>query len=438
MAANKFLGLRLVAGVGRGNVATYYFAAAMSICLLSFINLIQPFLLTNFLGIPVEEHGLVTGGLTFWEESVGLVCIALAGVFSDRFGRRIVFAVGFLILGIGFALFPQAQDLRVLLAFRVLFSVGSVFVIGMLSSVVADYVLNSDRGKANGLVGVMNGVGAMIAVFGLVQIPGVLLSNGFSVREAGQITYYVAAGLAVLTALVMWAGLMKHESRHSEDMLHVRQLLREGLAAAKDPGVALAYGAAFVSRGHLLVIGSFLSVWINKAGTLAGMTPGEVTERIGMIVGISQGVALLAAPLAGWLADRVNRVLAVIIIQAVAVIGFSSLWLVSDPFTGLMIGLTCIASAGQIGSIITAQVLVQQQAPPAIRGSVIGFWGLCGSLGILVATSLGGLLFDRWTEAGPFVMMGVLSLLLIIWAMSVYNRVMPVHEEVPLATASTD
>lgn len=438
MTVNRFLGLRLAAGVGRGNVATYYFAAAMSICLLSFINLIQPFLLTNFLGIPVEEHGLVTGGLTFWEESVGLVCIALAGVFSDRFGRRIVFAVGFLILGIGFALFPQAQDLRVLLAFRVLFSVGSVFVIGMLSSVVADYVLNSDRGKANGLVGVMNGVGAMIAVFGLVQIPGVLLNNGFGVREAGQITYYVAAGLAVFTALTMWAGLMKHESRHSEDVLHVRQLLREGLAAAKDPGVALAYGAAFVSRGHLLVIGSFLSVWINKAGTLAGMTPGEVTERIGIIVGISQGVALLAAPVAGWLADRVNRVLAIIIIQAVAVIGFSSLWLVSDPFTGLMIGLTCIASAGQIGSIITAQVLVQQQAPPAIRGSVIGFWGLCGSLGILVTTLLGGLLFDRWMEAGPFVMMGLLGLLLIIWAVSVYKHVAPVHEEVPLAATPTD
>jgi MFS family permease len=438
MAANKFLGLRLAASVGRGNVATYYFAAAMSICLLSFINLIQPFLLTNFLGIPVAEHGLVTGGLTFWEESVGLVCIAMAGVFSDRFGRRIVFVVGFVILGLGFALFPQAQNLPMLLAFRVLFSVGSVFVIGMLSSVVADYVLNSDRGKANGLVGVMNGVGAMIAVFGLVQIPAVLLNNGFGVREAGQITYYVAGGLAVLTALIMWAGLMKHEPRHNEDVLHVRQLLREGLAAAKDPGVALAYGAAFVSRGHLLVIGSFLSVWINKAGTLAGMMPGEVTEQIGMIVGISQGVALLVAPLAGWLADRVNRVLAVIIIQAVAVIGFSSLWLVSDPFTGLMIGLTCIASAGQIGSIITAQVLVQQQAPPAIRGSVIGFWGLCGSLGILVTTSLGGLLFDRWMEAGPFVMMGGFSLLLIIWAVSVYKRVLPMHEEVPLAAASTD
>jgi MFS family permease len=362
----------------------------------------------------------------------------VAGVLSDRFGRRIVFAAGFLILGLGFMLFPQAQDLRMLLSFRVVFSVGSVFVIGMLSSVVADYVLNSDRGKANGLVGVMNGVGAMIAVFGLVQIPGVLLDNGYSVREAGQFTYYAAAVLAAFTAIVMWLGLMKHESRHSEDVLHVRQLLREGLAAAKDPGVALAYGAAFVSRGHLLVIGSFLSVWINKAGTLAGMSPGEVTERIGMIVGISQGVALLAAPIAGWLADRVNRVLAVIIIQAIAVVGFSSLWLVSDPFSGLMIGLTCIAAAGQIGSIITAQVLVQQQAPANIRGSVIGFWGLCGSAGILVTTSLGGLLFDRWTEAGPFVMMGGFSLLLIVWAVSVYSRIAPRHEDVPLVTAPAE
>lgn len=438
MAAGRFLGMQLAAGVGRSHISTYYFAAAMSICLLSFINLIQPFLLTNFLGIPVEQHGLVTGGLTFWEETVGLVCIALAGLLSDRYGRRLVFTLGFIVVGVGFALFPWAQDLRQLLAFRVLFSVGSVFVIGMLSSVIADYVLNRDRGKANGLVGVMNGVGAMIAVFGLVQIPGLLMDNGFTVQEAGRITYFIAAGLAALTGVVMWFGLQRHARAGHEDTLHLRQLLREGLAAAKDPGVALSYGAAFVSRGHLLVIGSFLAVWINKAGTLAGMEPGEVTARVGTIVGISQGVALLAAPLIGWMADRLNRVQAVIIIQVVAALGYGSLWLVSDPFSGLMIGLTCLAAAGQIGSIITAQVLVQQQAPAAIRGSVIGFWGLCGSAGILFCTSLGGLLFDQWTEAGPFVMMGALSLILIGWAVSVYRRVTPLHEEAPATALAGD
>lgn len=425
MAAGRFLGMQLAVGVGRTHITTYYFAAAMSICLLSFINLIQPFLLTNFLGIPVEQHGLVTGGLTFWEETVGLVCIALAGVLSDRFGRRLVFVLGFAIVGLGFMLFPLAQDLRQLLAYRVVFSIGSVFVIGMLSAVIADYVLNRDRGKANGLVGVMNGVGAMIAVFGLVQIPGWLIASGLTVREAGQATYWIAAGLAGFTAVLMWLGLRKHDKAHGEDSLHFRQLLREGLLAAKDPGVALSYGAAFVSRGQLLVIGSFLSVWINKAGTLAGMEPGDITTRVGMIVGISQGVALLAAPVAGWLADRVNRVTAVIIIQSLAAVGYSAMLLVTDPFSGLMIAVACLAAAGQIGSIITAQVLVQQQAPAAIRGSVIGFWGLCGSAGILFSTSLGGWLFDQWTEAGPFVMMGALSALLAAWAWRAHSQVRP-------------
>jgi len=438
MLEKKFWGLRLASGVSRGNAATYYFAAAMSICLLSFINLIQPFLLTNFLGIPVERHGLVTGGLTFWEETVGLFCIALAGILSDRIGRRSVFAIGFLIVGVGFLFFPFAQNLTQLLAFRILFSVGSVFVIGMLSSVVADYVVNADRGKANGLVGVMNGVGAMVAVFGLVRLPTLLLNNGLDVRQAGQITYFVAAGLAAFTALIMWVGLHRKDKALDEPERSFRQLIREGLAAAQDPGVALAYGAAFVSRGHLLVMGSFLALWINKAGTLAGLSPAETTARVGMIVGISQTIALLAAPLAGWLADRVNRVLAVIIIQALAVIGFSSLWLVSDPLGGLMIGLTCVAAAAQIGSIITAQVLVQQQAPSAIRGSVIGFWGLCGSAGILVSTSLGGWLFDAWREAGPFVLMAFFSLALIVWAVSVYKRVQPASEVVAPASVAAD
>ncbi len=213
MAAGRFLGMQLASGVGRGHITTYYFAAAMSICLLSFINLIQPFLLTNFLGIPVEEHGLVTGGLTFWEETVGLVCIALAGVLSDKFGRRLVFVLGFAIVGVGFGLFPLAQNLRDLLAYRVVFSVESVFVLGMLSAVIADYVLNHNRGKANGLVG------AMIAVFILKQIPGWLMAQGMAVREAGQITYWMAAGLALITAVLLWLGLQRQDKAHGEDTI---------------------------------------------------------------------------------------------------------------------------------------------------------------------------------------------------------------------------
>lgn len=421
----RFIGLRMTDGIRRLNLGAYFLACALTICLLSFVNQIQPFLLTNFLGIPVAEQGVVTGGLTFWEELVGLFAVALGGVLSDKLGRRPVFALGFLILGLGFFLFPFAGSLRMLLGFKVLFSVGSVLTVGMMSAVVADYVINRDRGKANGYGGIMNGMGAIFAVFVLVQIPGWLIEGGMGVREAGRITYWIAAGLAGLSALVMWLGLKAGRHDESLDEPSFRQLLRDGIAATRDPGVALAYGGSFVARGHLLVMGSFLALWINKAGTVQGIAPGEITAQLGIIIGISQSVALFGAPIYGWLSDRTNRVVAVIVSNVVAVLGFGGLYFVDDPFSGMMIGMASLAALGQIGSIITTQVLIQQQAPLAVRGSVIGFWGLCGSAGILLTTSLGGLLFDAWAEAGPFVMMAGFSLLLILWALAVIGRVKP-------------
>ncbi len=43
-------------------------------------------------------------------------------------------------------------------------------------------------------------------------------------------------------------------------------LAKEGLFAAKHPAILLAYLAAFVSRGDLALVGSFLTLWLNKYG----------------------------------------------------------------------------------------------------------------------------------------------------------------------------
>ncbi len=88
------------------------------------------------------------------------------------------------------------------------------------------------------------------------------------------------------------------------------------------------------------------------------------------------------------------------------------------------------AAAGEARRLYadTLQVLIQQQTPAAIRGSVIGFFGLCGAVGILAASKFGGWLFDVWTESGPFVVFGLLSFVLAAWAMFMRNGIRPVRE----------
>ena len=73
-----------------------------------------------------------------------------------------------------------------------------------------------------------------------------------------------------------------------------------------------------------------------------------------------------------------------------------------------------ILGMGEINAVLAAQALIGQEAPEDGRGSVVGVFGFFGAIGILIAASLGGYLFDNWMPAGPFVLMGIANFLLMI------------------------
>ena len=421
-------GVELHSGVTRRNMIAFYFSAFATICLLSFVNVVQPYLLTEILKVPLAEQGSVTGTVLFWHEIVIIFVIGLAGSLSDKVGRRIIYTVSFLVVAIGYVLMVQADSVWQLVFFRMFFAVGAAGATSMLSTVIADYAVDRDRGKANGIQGVMNGLGAMTAVFLLLRLPNWFIQSGMDPVQAGRATYYIAAGLAVVAALLLWFGLKGRGIRHRNQPERFVELLREGVKAARDPGVLLGYGAGFVSRGDLAIVGTFLALWINKHGVTGGMDAADALARASIIVGISQAAAFLAAPIFGILVDRMNRATAVALTNLISGLGYCALFLVGDPFGGAMLAAVIVAGAGNIGTVIATQVLIQQQAPSHIRGSVIGFFGLCGAIGILAASKMGGWLFDNWAESGPFVLFGLLSFILSAWAFAIRKRVRPAVE----------
>ena len=77
---------------------------------------------------------------------------------------------------------------------------------------------------------------------------------------------------------------------------------------------------------------------------------------------------------------------------------------------------------GEISVLIAAGALVGQDAPIKIRGTVIGVFSIMGSAGITFATLVGGIAFDRIGPTSPFLMMGVLNLLLFVAAVWLRQR----------------
>ena len=428
---SRFLGTLLAQDVKARNMVTFYIACFCSIMVASFVPQCQPFILTEILNIPESQQGVISGKLNFAAEIAIIIATALAGPLSDRIGRRLVTAGGFLIMAAGIYTYPKATSIETLLAYRLFYSVGIAAVSTMIVTLVADYVADESRGKATGYLGIMNGIGAMVTVFVLLRLPSMFQSNGASAPEAAQMTYSIVAGICVAIGVLMLLGLKRNSSKPEqkrEDHGFI-ELSRKGLLAARDPGIALAYGASFLARGNLMIVGTFFSLWIIGYGTTElGMTSADALKQAGMIIGIAQFFALMGAPVFGILSDKINRVTALKIALAVSAVGYGSTIFIDNPTgTGMLICAIFIG-LGEIGCIITSGVLVAQQTPEKIRGATIGFFSMSGAVGILVASLVGGYLFDYWLASGPFVFFGVIALLILIWAIVVKDRIVPYSE----------
>ena len=418
-AATTFLTISLNEDVRRGHMLSFYLCCYASIMLATFVPQTQPFLLNEVLQLDPSRQGTVSGNLNFWGEIVIILTVGLWGSLSDRAGRRLVTALGFALVSVGILMYGLARDLTTLLIARLIYSAGIAAVSTMLITLMADYVQNHSRGKATGFLGIMNGLGAMTAALFLLKLPAMFKGQGMEAEGAAWATYGIMALVTGSIALVMFLGLKRGTPQQVEARVPVLQQLREGITAAREPLIALAYAASFVARGNLAVVGTFYTLWAALYGTSQlGLTSAEAISKGGGILAISYVASLLSAPAFGIMSDRMNRVSALAVTLAIGAVGYGSTFFLDNPFgVPAIISLVFIGMA-EVGCIITSGVLIAEQAPDRIRGSVIGIFTLTGAVGILVASVAGGLLFDHWMKTGPFVLFGIAAALVLLWAMA--------------------
>ena len=425
----KFLGVMLAPGVSGMNMTVFYLTCVATILLGTFINAFQPFLFSEIMNIPSDQHGVVSGKLNFAGEIAIIATVGLWGAISDKIGRRWVMTLGFLLVGVAFYLYPTADSVNTLLLYRCIYGVGIAAATCMIVTLLADYAQDISRGKAAGFQGVCNGIGAVVALFVLLRLPESFQQGGQTAIEAGFTTFHIAVGIAIVLAVLSFIGLRSKNVHHGGDKQGLVTMVVDGMKAAKDPGIALAYGASFVSRANLTIVGAFMTLWLSNYGTeQAGMTSAEALKKAGGIVAIAQGVALMGAPFFGILTDKINRVSALLIALFISFVGYCGTYLVGNPFGGLMIGVVIVIGLSEIGGIITSGVLIAQQTPAKNRGAVIGIFNLSGAVGILISSLIGGYLFDHWDQSGPFVFVGLCALVVFIWGLVVRNKIVPLAE----------
>ncbi len=343
--------------------------------------------------------------------------------------------LGFLLIACGVLLYGFARDVSGLLLARVVYAAGIAAVSTMMITLMADYVANASRGKATGLLGVMNGLGAMTAALFLLKLPAMFKAGGMDAESAAYATYGTMAGVITVVGVIMFAALRKGLATQQSERVPLFQQFREGITEARRPVISLAYAASFVARGNLAVVGTFFTLWATLYGTQElGMTAAEAVAKGGGVVAISYAASLFSAPVFGIMADRINRISALAVTLAISAVGYGSTLFLDDPFSLPTIISLILIGMAEVGCIITSGVLIAERAPDRIRGSVVGMFTLTGAVGILIASIVGGYLFDHWLKTGPFVFFGFISALVLVWALVLRFR--PQESDAAVAEAA--
>ena len=402
--------IRLAPNVRPSQSWTLLYGALTTIGLLTFVGIGTPYVLTEHLKIPIGEQGEISGWLVAVTEVTQLMLFNAVGVFSDRVGRRPVWVLGMLFMGLGYFLYPLAGSVPELTVYRVVYAAGIAAATGMLGTVANDYPQESSRGKMIAAVGVMNGVGVVLIAIIMGGMPEVFMNRGYDGETAGRYTHWLITAICVVSALVLARGLQSGTPVAAEERESIRELFRSGYRCARNPRIALAYASAFVARSDLVVLGTFTVLWGSTAGIAAGMDSGAAVSAGRRIFVVCQSAALLWAFVVGLFLDRFNRVTGLLICMALAAAGYLGMAFVDDPLSPAATPLFALLGVGQISAFFGATALIGAEAPRVERGSVIGVFNLAGAIGILFAGLVGGNLFDGVSPKAPFILIGLLNM----------------------------
>lgn len=418
-AGGKFGPIWLAPGVTTRHVLTKFYSNFLTIGMLTGMSFLQGYVLTEHLGVPRSQQGRIVGDLQFWTEVVAIILANPFGILSDRVGRRPVMIFGVLMMGIGYALYPFATSVEMLLAYRMFFAVGAAASATMIASLPNDYAQDRSRGTMIGFGSTMNVIGVMFVALGLSQIPALLAPQGVAPVTSGKIMFGVAAVVCFVSVAIFRFGLKGGTPVAHADRAGLGTLIGSGVRAAANPRVALAYATSFTGRADVVIKGMFLSLWAIHDGRDWGLSPGGAMARFGIVLFIMQAISLVWQPLFGMIMDRLNRVTAVAIAMAFASSGYMSMGLITSPLDYAMLPAFAILTIGSSSAIISSIALVGQEAPVRERGAVIGMTGLFGALGILIFSVAGGRWFDEIAPSTPFVVVGAVQAVLLVVAVLV-------------------
>lgn len=379
------------------------------------------------------------------------------------------------------------------------------------------------------------GCGALIALVLFLPLPAHFEKSGLSPSQGVKSAYYVVAAIALVVSLICFVGfrnlqgdegkgcaslkrkfrgpkqpqirarressgtlriesMRKSLMRHMSPFPYLKEFGFATFLGFQETNITLGYVGGFVARASSVGISLFVPLFVNNyyrksglcnqqsdgTGVLTEPDLGDIKKSCreayilaSILTGTSQLVALLCAPVFGYLSDKSHRYHFPLLFAAFAgILGYVLLALLPSPRYNGPGGSFAIFLAmflmgvSQIGAIVCSlgvlsdgvlkvnhdrQVIVTADRERAtngsdntttaqnsrdedetstllgrsasqdtesskthLKGSIAGVYSLYGAVGILLLTKVGGLLFDTVSPAAPFYILAIFNGILLV------------------------
>lgn len=329
------------------------------------------------LGASVASIGLFTSSFMF----MSAVLSPYLGGYSDRFGRKrltIIGLIGDVIFGAMTGLVPSWEWLLVVRGIN-----GAVTAAAMIPSeaLLIDLSPPDRIGEATGFVMACGMIGRNIGPLFGGTIQWLSLSYGFSEQESYRIPYFVDAGFAVISALLINFGI-----KESKAVPIKRGENNDNIERARVPGpYKVLLLCAFVTGIGEGFIRPIIALFFSD---VFGAEPIE----IGLLMTLSGFIALLASWLSGIASDRFGRKIVIAIggiparLLGVAIplgssIEFTSIFYIARDFMWRIY-------------MVALRSLRADLAPIEIRGRLFGLYRTFFDVGDIIGPVMATYLYD--------------------------------------------
>ncbi|KAI8937457.1 hypothetical protein NX059_005178 [Plenodomus lindquistii] len=251
-----------------------------------------------------------------------------------------------------------------------------------------------------GLVGVFTGCGALVALLVFLPLPTQFQQAGESPATAVASAFYVVGAIALLVSLGCFFGLrqlpgeeakgwkrlaskddakpLDHHSPRAPVLSYPRLFLESIRLGFQSPNIGLGYVGGFVARASSVAISLFIPLFTNHYFLTTGQctvdpnNPSDIKNACpqayklaAMLTGISQLIALMCAPLFGYLSGRFPKYNIPLLVAAISgIAGYAAFGSLTSPDyksedgTGSIFLIVALLGISQIGAIVCSLALL--------------------------------------------------------------------------------